>query len=168
MGRHHVHPKEGQPPRASGNPQQEPGEPATVEEPSGMLGITHVQSSSSAIPPPGRGLTLPEGRQIPPPDISTGRQQMSPGKGQPMLLSSPSGPVHSSSGKEPPSPPSLPWLRAFSREGCYRRNFGLPSHFFSDCSSKPLKAYTSDVRCDAGRVSEDTSCLLYTSDAADD
>ena len=82
-GRHHVHPEEGRPPRASGNPQQEPGEPATVEEPSGMLGITRVQSASSAIPPPGPGLTLPEGRRLPPPDLSTGRQHMPPGKGQP-------------------------------------------------------------------------------------
>ena len=55
-GRHHVHPEEGRPPHASGNPQQEPGERATVEEPSGMLGITRVQSASSATPLRAQGL----------------------------------------------------------------------------------------------------------------
>ena len=30
----------------------------------------------------------------------------------------------------------------------------------SDCSSKLLKTYIGDVRCDAGRVSEDTSDLV--------
>ena len=79
-----------------------------MEEPSGMLGITHVQSASSANPFPAPELTLPKGRRLPPPDLSAGRQLMPPGKGQSMLLSSPSGPAHSSPVKKPPSMPILP------------------------------------------------------------
>lgn len=43
---HHVYPEKRRPP----NPRHEPGEPATIEEPSGMLGIIRVESGSSAIP----------------------------------------------------------------------------------------------------------------------
>ena len=72
LGRHRVHPQEGRPPYASENPQQESREPAKVEEPSGMLGITRVQSSSSTTLPPGPELALPEGRRLLPPDLSMG------------------------------------------------------------------------------------------------
>ena len=34
---------------------------------------------------------------------------------------------------------------------------------FSDCSSKQYKTYIGDVRCDAGRVSEDTSNCVTVS-----
>lgn len=79
-----------------------------VEKPLGMLGIIRIQFASSAIPPPNPELTFPEGRWLPPPEFSTGRQLISPGKGRRMQLSSRPGSAHSPSRKEPPSPRSLP------------------------------------------------------------
>ena len=93
-----------------------------------------MQSAPSASPPLGPRLTLQEGSQLPPPDLSTGRQLMTPVKGQPMLLSSCPGPAHSSprketplSRKETPSTPSLPLkggqssLNIVPRDGSLRR-----------------------------------------------
>ena len=72
LGNDSVYPGEGRPPHASVHPQQEPKEPTIVDEPSEMLGITHVQSASSAIAPPGPERSLQEGRWLLPPDLSTG------------------------------------------------------------------------------------------------
>ena len=64
-GRLSLYPEEGRSPHTKENTQQESREPATVKEPSGMLGITHVESSSSAIPLRGSEFWPPVGRRLP-------------------------------------------------------------------------------------------------------
>ena len=85
-GRLSLYPEEGRSPHTKENTQQESREPATVKEPSGMLGITHVESSSSAIPLRDSEFSLPDGRWLPSPDLSTGRQLMPPRKRQPIQV----------------------------------------------------------------------------------
>lgn len=97
-GQHYVYPGEGWSPHASVNPQQEPGGLTALEEPLGMLEIIRLESASFTIVPP----------RPSPLDLSMGRQFMTPGKSQLMLLSSPPGLALLSPGKEPPSPPSWP------------------------------------------------------------